>query len=58
MSYKVYPITQTELNYEGYEIKIKGTAVKPDTARVSAIKAIATPMWTGASLLPRSPWWR
>jgi len=37
MSYRVYNITETELNYDGYEIKINGIDVKPDTARVSAM---------------------
>ncbi|MBO5369793.1 MAG: hypothetical protein J6B23_03835, partial [Clostridia bacterium] len=37
MSYKIYPLTKTDLNYEGYEIKINGARVMPDTARVSAV---------------------
>lgn len=37
MSYNIYPITKTESEYEGYEIKINGEYVTPHTARVSAI---------------------
>lgn len=37
MSYKVYETTETELNYDGYKIKINGVDVKPNTARVSAV---------------------
>ena len=37
MSYKIYPLTKTDLNYEGYEIKINGARVMPNTARVSAV---------------------
>jgi len=37
MSYKVYPVTQTELNYNGYEVKINGEKVFLDSARVSAM---------------------
>ena len=37
MSYKVYPVTQTELNYNGYEVKINGEKVTLDSARVSAM---------------------
>lgn len=37
MSYKVYPITQTELCYEGYEVKINGEKVLSNVARVSAM---------------------
>ncbi len=37
MSYKVYPVIKTELNYDGYEIKINGESVKLNTARVSAM---------------------
>lgn len=37
MSYKIYDMTQTELDYSGYGIKINGVDVKPDTARVSAV---------------------
>ncbi|MBP3580163.1 MAG: hypothetical protein J6K12_02825 [Clostridia bacterium] len=37
MSFKIYPITETELNYDGYEIKVNGVKVQPDTARVSAM---------------------
>ena len=36
MSYKIYPVTQKELDYDGYEIKVNGKLVKPDSARVSA----------------------
>ncbi len=36
MSYKVYDVTKTELNYEGYEVKINGEEVQLNTARVSA----------------------
>lgn len=35
MSYKIYPVTQTELKFEGYEVKINGEKVDTDTARVS-----------------------
>jgi len=35
MSYKSYPVTKTNLNYEGYEVKINGQRVDLDTARVS-----------------------
>ena len=35
MSYKSYPVTKTNLNYEGYEVKINGQKVVLDTARVS-----------------------
>lgn len=37
MSYKVYPVTETELSHEGYEVKINGQTVKTNTARVSAM---------------------
>ncbi len=37
MSLKVYPVTQTELSYEGYEVKINGEKVALNTARVSAV---------------------
>ncbi|MBR3932875.1 MAG: hypothetical protein IKJ68_03065 [Clostridia bacterium] len=37
MSFKVYDITQTELKYDGYKVKINGTEVVTDTARVSAM---------------------
>lgn len=36
MSWKAYPITKTELNHDGYEVKINGESVMLDTARVSA----------------------
>ncbi len=36
MSYNVYPVTETELFHDGYQIKINGKPVSPDTARVSA----------------------
>ncbi|MBE6705324.1 MAG: hypothetical protein E7583_08685 [Ruminococcaceae bacterium] len=36
MSYKVYPITKTDLFTENYKIKINGKEYLPDTARVSA----------------------
>ena len=35
MSYKIYPVTKTDLKYEGYEVKINGQKVDLDTARVS-----------------------
>ncbi len=35
MSYKIYPVTETELKYEGYEVTINGQKVDLDTARVS-----------------------
>lgn len=37
MSYKIYPMTKTEHSHNGYEIKINGKEVTPDTARVSAV---------------------
>ena len=37
MSYKIYPVTETQLNYDAYEIKVNGKKVTPDTARVSAV---------------------
>ena len=37
MSYKIYDVTQTELEHSGYIVKINGAEVKPDTARVSAM---------------------
>jgi len=37
MSYKVYPVTETELKYNGYEVKINGEKVSLDSARVSAM---------------------
>jgi len=37
MSCKIYDVTQTELKYEGYQIKINGKNVTPDVARVSAM---------------------
>lgn len=37
MSFKVYDVTQTELEYCGYKVKINGTEIKPDTARVSDV---------------------
>jgi len=37
MSFKVYPVTQTQMNYEGYEIIVNGKSVKSNTARVSAM---------------------
>ena len=37
MSYKIYPVTQTELKFEGYEVKINGEKVDTDTARVSKV---------------------
>ena len=37
MSYKIYPITPSDISYEGYKIKINGEYVKPDSARVSAM---------------------
>ena len=36
MSYKVYPITQTELQHTGYTVKVNGKQVDLNTARVSA----------------------
>lgn len=37
MSYRVYPVTETELKHTGYRIKINGQDVETNTARVSAI---------------------
>lgn len=37
MSWKAYPVTQTEIEHDGYEIKINGMKVQPNTARVSAM---------------------
>lgn len=37
MSYKIYPVTETELKTENYKVKINGKEVNPDTARVSAM---------------------
>lgn len=37
MSLNIYPVTETDLNYNGYEIKINGTKVISNTARVSAM---------------------
>lgn len=36
MSYKVYDVTPTALQYSGYKVKINGEEVHTDTARVSA----------------------
>lgn len=36
MSYKLYPITQTQLQHSGYTVKVNGQEVSLDTARVSA----------------------
>ena len=36
MSYKVYEVTQTELKYSGYEVKINGKKADLNVARVSA----------------------
>lgn len=35
--FKVYPVTETELKYDGYRIKINGEEVTPNVARVSAV---------------------
>lgn len=37
MSFKIYPLTKTNLDHDGYKIKINGIEVTPDVARVSAI---------------------
>ena len=37
MSVKIYPVTKTELQYNGYGVKINGSWVETDTARVSAM---------------------
>lgn len=37
MSYKLYPVTPTELNFDGYEVKINGEKAVTDTARVSKV---------------------
>lgn len=37
MSVKIYPVQETELRHDAYQVKINGTPVVLDTARVSAI---------------------
>ena len=37
MSVKIYPVTETEISHEAYNVKINGVPVKLDTARVSAV---------------------
>ena len=37
MALNIYPVTQTELAYKDYDIKINGIAATPDVARVSAV---------------------
>ena len=37
MSVRIYPVSGKELYHDGYEVKVNGTAVKLDAARVSAI---------------------
>jgi hypothetical protein len=32
MSYKLYPVTPTELNFDGYEVKINGEKAVTNTA--------------------------
>lgn len=36
MSWKNYPVTKTELNHDGYEVKVNGENVSLDAARVSS----------------------
>ena len=37
MSVRIYPVSGKELHHDGYDVKVNGTAVKLDAARVSAI---------------------
>ena len=37
MSIKIYPVADTELSHDGYQVKLNGQFVKLDTARVSAV---------------------
>ena len=37
MSYRIYPVTPSDISYDGYKIKINGEYVKPDSAKVSAV---------------------
>jgi hypothetical protein len=37
MSYKIYPVTPSDISYKGYKIKVNGDYVRPDSARVLAM---------------------
>lgn len=37
MSYRIYPVTETDLSCNDYKIKINGKEVSADSARVSAM---------------------